>query len=52
MSDKKSDTNFDHLYLVMEMEAKDLQTILRSMDSTELTEDHIVTIMYNFLCGL
>ena len=47
-----ADINFDHLFMVMELQPQDLKSVLNSMEGQVLKEEYIVTIMYNFLCGL
>lgn len=45
--------SFDSLFLIMDFTPQDLQTVMRSVrNGTVLSEDHIVTLAYNMLCGL
>ena len=45
--------DFESIFLVMDYTEQDLQTVMRSVrNGTMLSEDHIVTLAYNMLCGL
>ena len=43
--------NFSSLFLIMEKMPFDLKTLLADKDKV-LTEEHIVVILYNILCGI
>lgn len=45
--------DFESIFLVMDYTEQDLQTVMRSVrNGTMLSEDHIITLAYNMLCGL
>jgi mitogen-activated protein kinase 1/3 len=39
-----------HIFLVMEMVATDLNSVIADSDSLEIDEEHMTIIMYNLLC--
>lgn len=41
-----------YLFIVMEYVDHDLYSVLKSTETNELTEEHVVTIMYNSLCAM
>jgi serine/threonine protein kinase len=43
---------FDHIFLVMTLGTTDMKKFLESKDAKALTEEHIITILYNMLCAL
>lgn len=43
--------NFDHLFLVMEYVETDFKKLLSATPTTQVDEDHIITILYNMLCA-
>jgi mitogen-activated protein kinase 1/3 len=45
-------TEFDHIFLVMNLGSTDMKRFLESKDAEGLTEEHTVTILYNMLCAL
>ena len=49
----KRKPKFNVIFLVMEYHGHDMRTIMRSIkNGTMLNERHILTLMYNMLCGL
>ena len=44
--------NFNHVFLVMELIESDMKKLLNSNPQVHLSEDHIITILYNSLCAL
>mmetsp|Transcript_30116 Transcript_30116/g.46010 ORF Transcript_30116/g.46010 Transcript_30116/m.46010 type:complete len:86 (+) Transcript_30116:410-667(+) len=41
-----------YIFLVMENVQTDIRKMLNSTPKTSLSEDHIVTILYNMLCSI
>lgn len=44
--------NFDHIFLVMDPGFSDFKKLLNSVPNTEITEQHIVTLLYNQICAI
>lgn len=42
----------DHIFLVMSLGATDMKSFLDSKDCGSLTEEHVLTILYNMLCSM
>ena len=42
----------DHLFIVMELGETDLGNLLENAIENKLTEEHIITILYNMLCAI
>ena len=43
---------FDHLFLVMQLGERDMKDLMETVPKTRLSEDHIITILYNILCAI
>lgn len=43
---------FTHLFMVIELHQSDMKKLLNSDPQIELSEEHILTIVYNSLCAL
>lgn len=44
---------FSHMFLVMEYHESDLKKVVTTVsEGTQISEDHIITIMYNSLCSI
>ena len=41
----------DDIFLVMELEATDLRTLIQDGDEIEFTEEHLRSTAYNLLCA-
>jgi mitogen-activated protein kinase 1/3 len=48
--DKNNELN--HIFLVMSLGATDMKSFLESKDSQSLTEEHILTLLYNMICAV
>lgn len=44
--------SLNHLFLVIELSTSDLKKVLSGEPEMLLTEEHVITIMYNTLCSL
>jgi mitogen-activated protein kinase 1/3 len=44
--------DLDHIFLVMSAGQNDLKDVLESSSLLELTEDHVITVLYNLLCAV
>lgn len=44
--------NLTHIFIVMEYVDTDFQNLMNAVPKTELSEDHIIIILYNQLCAL
>ena len=44
--------NLTYIFIVMEYVETDFQKLLSAIPQTELSEDHIIVIVYNMLCAL
>jgi mitogen-activated protein kinase 1/3 len=42
----------DHLFIVMDVMKTDFEKLMDAMPQTELSEEHILIILYNQLCSL
>lgn len=51
-NDDRHDLPFDSIFLVQECFGQDLSQLIRNSDKIFLSEDHILVIIYNILCGL
>jgi len=47
-----NDEKFDHIFIVMEKGQGDLRQLMNSVKGSKLTEDHVITILYNMLCSI
>ena len=45
-------SKFDHLFLIMELGDLDMKKLFETMPHTKLSEDHVITVLYNMLCAL
>ena len=43
---------FDHIFIVMDLGFSDFKKLLNSVPNTEITEMHIITLLYNQLCAI
>ena len=43
---------FTHLFMVIDLHQSDMKKLLNSNPQIELSEEHILTILYNSLCAL
>lgn len=44
--------NMTHLFIVMEFVATDFEKLMDAIPQTEISEGHVITILYNQLCAL
>ena len=44
--------NLTHLFIVMEIVETDLKNLLSNAKVNKLSEEHVVTILYNMLCAV
>ena len=45
-------SKFDHLFMVMRLGELDMKKLFETMPHTKLSEDHVITILYNMLCSI
>ena len=45
-------SQFNHLFIVMRLGDYDMKKLFETMPHTKLSEDHVITILYNLLCAV
>lgn len=45
-------SQFNHMFLVMRLGELDIKKLFETMPNTKLSEDHVITILYNMLCAV
>lgn len=45
-------SDLDHLFLVMPLGTMDMKTFLNSSSAESMTEEHLITFLYNMLCSI
>jgi serine/threonine protein kinase len=43
-------SNFTHLYIVMDLAGHDIECLFSNVPETEISQKHLVIILYNLLC--
>lgn len=45
-------SEWDHIFLVMPLGTMDLKSFLQSSSAESMTEEHLITFLYNMLCSI